>query len=261
MHLTNPFTSPGCVVSSHPRAGKCHSLIDRGANGGAQGDDMRVADIAQPERHIDVTGVDDHETPKLRVGTAAGVATSQRGGVTPVSHRHALHGRGATTHSSSQLERHKNVVNDRPLGPGGAQSVTTNDGRTSPLDFQNGLPSLGLRPCTDEEWDTSPAVVVTEDMGRGPHHYDQGVSNERAWCDKQPDDSGQSRLFDQSGGHRRRSVADCGGQGPLPSPPRLDGPLSAVVSHQAALSHSCVFLLLLSLMTGPSSYSTARVRY
>jgi len=42
---------------------------------------MRVADIAQPERHIDVTGTGGHETPKLRIGTAAGVATSQRGEV------------------------------------------------------------------------------------------------------------------------------------------------------------------------------------
>jgi len=58
---------------------------------------MRVVNIAQPERHIDVTGIDDHETPKLRIGTAAGVATSQRGEVILVFHQYALHGRGKTT--------------------------------------------------------------------------------------------------------------------------------------------------------------------
>jgi len=115
---------------------------------------MHVVDIARPERHIDVTGMDGHEAPKPRVGTAAGVATSQRGGVILASHRHAPHGRGKTTHSSLRLEHHKNVVNDWPLEPGGTQSITTNDGHTSPLDSQDGLPLLGLRPCTDEEWDS-----------------------------------------------------------------------------------------------------------
>jgi len=57
MHLTNPSTGPGHAVSSHSRANKYYSLIDRGANGGIQGDDMRVVNIVQPERYIDVTGI------------------------------------------------------------------------------------------------------------------------------------------------------------------------------------------------------------
>jgi len=188
MHLTNPFTDPGYAVSSHSRANKCYSLIDRGANGGIQGDDMCVVNIAQPERCIDVTGIDDHEIPKLRIGTAAGVATSQSGEVILVFHQYALHGRGKTIHSSSQLEHYKNVVNDRPLKLGGTQSITTNDGHTSPSDFQNGSPSLKLRPYMDEEWDTFPTVIMTEDMEWDPRHYDQEISNEKAWYDKQPDD-------------------------------------------------------------------------
>jgi len=202
-----PPATPGCAVSSHPRAGRHCPLIDRGANGGIQGDDMHVADIAQPERHIDVTGIDGHETPKLRVGTAAGVATSQRGGVILASHQYALHGRGKTIHSSSQLEHHKDSVNDRPLKLGGAQSITTNDGHTSPLDSHDGPPSLRLRPYTDEEWDTLPTVIMTEDMEWNPRHYDQEISNGQAWHNKQPDDLGQFRLFDQFGDYRRRSVA------------------------------------------------------
>jgi len=71
---------------------------------------------------------------------------------------------------------------------------------------------------------------MTEDMEWDPRHYDQGVSNEQAWCDKQPDDLGQSRLFDQFGDYRRRSVANYGEQEPLPSPSNLDGPLSIVVN-------------------------------
>jgi len=123
------------------------------------------------------------------------------------------------------------IFNDRPLKPGGAQSITTNDGCTSPLDSQDGPPLLRLRPHTDEEWDTSPTVIVTEDMEWDPRHYDQGVSNGQAWHEKQPDDSGQSRLFDQSGGHCRRSAADYGEQGPLPSPSKLNEPLSIVVNY------------------------------
>jgi len=70
----------------------------------------------------------------------------------------------------------------------GSQSITTNDGCTFPLDLQNGLPFLKLRPYTDKEWDTSPTVIMTEDMEWNPRHYDQGVSNGQAWHDKQPDD-------------------------------------------------------------------------
>jgi len=151
VHLIKPFATPGYAVSSHSRANKHYSLVDRGANGSIQGDDMRVVDIARPERHIDVTGVHDHETPKLRVGTAAGVATSQRGGVVLVSHQYALHGRGKATHSSSQLEHHKDFVDDRPLKLGGAQSLTTNDGRTSPLDSQGGPPLSDSGPVRTKD--------------------------------------------------------------------------------------------------------------
>jgi len=70
------------------------------------------------------------------------------------------------------MEHYKNVVNDRPLKLGGTQSITTNDGYTFPLDFQNGLPFLKLRPYTDEEWDTFPTVIMTEDMEWNPRHYD-----------------------------------------------------------------------------------------
>jgi len=49
VHLTGPSVTPGHAVSSHSRAGKHCSLIDCGVGGGIQGDDMRMADIAQPD--------------------------------------------------------------------------------------------------------------------------------------------------------------------------------------------------------------------
>ena len=54
-----------------------HHLIDRGANGGLAGDDMRV--IHTTPRKINIVGIDDHELTGLNVVTVAALLDTQKG--------------------------------------------------------------------------------------------------------------------------------------------------------------------------------------
>ena len=54
-----------------------HHLIDRGANGGLAGADMRV--IHTTPRKINIVGIDDHELTDLNVVTAAVLLDTQKG--------------------------------------------------------------------------------------------------------------------------------------------------------------------------------------
>ena len=57
-----------------------HHLIDRGANGGLAGADMRV--IHTTPRKINIVGIDDHELTGLNVVTAAALLDTQKGPIT-----------------------------------------------------------------------------------------------------------------------------------------------------------------------------------
>ena len=70
--------------------------------------------------------------------------------------------------------------------------------RDIPLDFENGLPYLPLRPFTDDEWKTLPHVVFTSDV-------DCKVSEDITWYDAISDDPDGERFFrdfDEHGNHR-----------------------------------------------------------
>ena len=61
-----------------------HHLIDRGANGGLAGADMRV--ILTTPRKINIVGIDDHELTGLNVVTAAALLDTQKGPIIGVFH-------------------------------------------------------------------------------------------------------------------------------------------------------------------------------
>ena len=61
-----------------------HHLIDRGANGGLAGADMRV--IHTTPRKINIVGIDDHELTGLNVVTAAALLDTQKGPIIGVFH-------------------------------------------------------------------------------------------------------------------------------------------------------------------------------
>ena len=64
-----------------------HHLIDRGANGGLAGADMRV--IHTTPRKINIVGIDDHELTGLNVVTAAALLDTQKGPIIGVFHEYA----------------------------------------------------------------------------------------------------------------------------------------------------------------------------
>ena len=99
-------------VSNH-EASKRGSLVDRGANGGLAGDDVRI--VQSSGRVVDVSGIDGHCVNNLPIVTAGGVVQSQRGPVIVILHQYAYMGKGKTIHSSGQLEYHKNDVNDKSM--------------------------------------------------------------------------------------------------------------------------------------------------
>ena len=195
-------------VSQHNTA-HSQSLVDRGANGGVAGADVRVINMAS-DRRVDIRGIDDHELTSMPLVTAGAVTKSQRGEVIVIMHQCAHHGKGKTIHSCGQLESHCNDVNDRSIKiAGGLQRIRTNDGCTFPLSIADGLPHLKMRPCTDEEWDTLPHVILTSDADWDPRALDHSVDDDDDWFDAISDLEANpaTNLFDECGECRGRVVA------------------------------------------------------
>ena len=79
-----------------------HHLIDRGANGGLAGADMRV--IHTTPRKINIVGIDDHELTGLNVVTAAALLDTQKGPIIGVFHEYAHLGKGRSIHAAGQMD-------------------------------------------------------------------------------------------------------------------------------------------------------------
>ena len=79
-----------------------HYLIDRRANGGLAGADMRV--IHTTPRKINIVGIDDHELTGLNVVTAAALLDTQKGPIIGVFHEYAHLGKGRSIHAAGQME-------------------------------------------------------------------------------------------------------------------------------------------------------------
>ena len=69
------MTSIQYNVSSH-QASKKGSLVDRGANGGLAGEDVRIISKI-PGKFVDVSGIDSHKVNDLPIVTAGALVQSQ----------------------------------------------------------------------------------------------------------------------------------------------------------------------------------------
>ena len=146
-----------------------NQLVDRGANGGLAGSDMRV--IYKTHRKINISGIDNHEVNGLDVVTAATLLNTSLGKVIGIFTEYAHLGKGSSIHSSGQLEWFKTHVDEKSIKVGGSQLITTLDGYSVPLLIKDGLAyatSLG-RP-TDQDMDTYPHVFFTS-----PDEWDPSV--------------------------------------------------------------------------------------
>jgi len=196
-------------VSKHSGRTLARSLVDRGANGGLAGADVRIVEKHISPRLVDISGIDSHQVTDLPIVTVGGVVPSQRGSVIAILHQYAYLGQGKTIHSSGQLEHFKNDVNDRSLRvPGGLQRITTNDGYVHPLDISNGLAYIPIRPYTDEEWETLPHVVWTSDKDWDPSVLDHELSTNTDWFESISDLSEGviHSVFDEFGEYKHRSA-------------------------------------------------------
>ena len=145
------------------------SLVDRRANGGLAGSDVRI--LSRSSRKCTVTGIDSHELQGLDVVQCTALVETNHGIVNFIMNEYACYGKGHTIHSSGQIEWFKNSVDDRSVQVGGKQRICTIDGYAMPLTSRGGLMYLSiLGKPTDKDQERYPAVHLT-----GPHEWDPSV--------------------------------------------------------------------------------------
>ena len=184
-----------------------HHLIDRGANGGLAGADMRV--VHTTPRKINIVGIDDHELTGLNVVTAAALLDTQKGPIIGVFHEYAHHGKGRSIHAAGQMEWFNYQVDDRSKIVGGAQRIATSEGYVIPLSIESGLVYMhSIRIPTDQDLQNYPHVFFTS-----PDIWDASVLDHEITpslledINQHSDDSLlQDSIFDEYGDLHHRAI-------------------------------------------------------
>ena len=141
------------------------SLVDRGANGGLAGSDVRV--LSTSSRKCTVTGIDNHEIPGLDLVQCAALVQTNHGMVNLIVNEYAYYGRGHSIYSSGQIEWYTNIVDDKSVQLDGQQRIVTIDGYSMPLICKGGLMYLELQGIpTDKDLQTYASVHLTS-----PHKW------------------------------------------------------------------------------------------
>ncbi len=113
------------AVSKHHQSKFGDSLVDRCANSGLAGTDMRVISTSA-HRSVHVEGIDNHQVRDVPIVTAGGVINTTKGDVTGIFHQYAHINKGDSIHSSVQLEAYKQDSSDRSRRvTGGLQRILT----------------------------------------------------------------------------------------------------------------------------------------
>ena len=184
-----------------------HQLIDRGANGGLAGADMRV--IHTTPRKINIVGIDDHELTGLNVVTAATLLDTQKGPIIGVFHEYAHLGKGRSIHAAGQMEWFNCQVDDRSKIVGGAQRIETSEGYVIPLSIESGLVYMhSIRIPSDQDLQNYPHVFFTS-----PDIWDASVLDHEITpslledINQHSDDSLlQDSIFDEYGDLHHRAI-------------------------------------------------------
>jgi hypothetical protein len=177
------------------------SLVDRGANGGVAGNDVRV--IFKTNCTVDIKGIDNHRCTNIDIGTVGGVIQTNKGPVIGIMNQYALLNKGLSIHSPCQFECYKNDVNDKFfLVPGGLQRIQTLDGYIIPLSIQGGLTRLNIRPYTDHEFGTLPHVILTSKLEWDPSVLDHTFTDDEQWGEAPTYNS----QFDDVGDYTQRII-------------------------------------------------------
>jgi hypothetical protein len=200
-HLAN-MTQIEYRVSYHKASsGQSLSLIDRGANGGVAGKDVRT--IFKTGRTVDIRGIDNHQCTNIDIVTVGGVIQTQKGPIIGIMHQYALLNKGSTIHSPCQFEWYKNDSNDKSINvPGGLQRIQTLDGYIIPHCIKDGLACLSIRPYTDHEWDNLPHVILAYEVEWDPSVLDHDFKEDEQWGEITEMESS----FDNVGDYKHRVI-------------------------------------------------------
>ena len=214
-----------------------HQLIDRGANGGLAGADMR--DIHTTPGKINIVGIDDHELTGLNVVTAATLLDTQKGPIIGVFHEYAHLGKGRSIHAAGQMERFNCKVDNRSRHVGGTQNIQTSEGHVIPLSIEYGLVYMhAMRIPTDHDLQIYPHVLFTSPDIWDTSVLDHGIppSLPEALNPHSDDSLPQDSNFDASGEpHHRDSPPLPSSFCDLPSLPPGE-PITHVHMHETLLS-------------------------
>ena len=179
------FVNIQYTVTTSQTQTKRGALVDRGANGGIAGSDVRL--IAKTDRHVDIQGIDNHRMNDVPIASVGAVVSTQKGDVIAIMHQFAYTGKGKTIISSAQLEAFKQIVHDKSVKVGGKQRIETLDGYIIPVNFRQGLPYVTFRPYTDKEWETLPHVTLTADVDWDPTILDCETEDIEEWYNEMQD--------------------------------------------------------------------------
>jgi hypothetical protein len=85
-------SAPSCDtyrISAHKTKSNNGALVDRGANGSIAGSNVRI--ISTTGRTVDITGINNHQLTKIKIGTIGSYADSQCGPVILIMHQYAIY--------------------------------------------------------------------------------------------------------------------------------------------------------------------------
>ena len=145
------------------------ALVDRGANGGLAGADMRPIEYVFGST-VDVTGVGNSLLSDLPLVQAASLIQTKRGPIIGLFNQYAYTGEGRSIHSSIQMEAWGVEVSEtsRNARVPGKQRLTTIDGHRIPISIRNGLPFIDMTYPTDEDMVRYPQVHFTSEQNWDP---------------------------------------------------------------------------------------------
>ena len=183
-------------------------MIDRGANGGLAGSDMRV--LNHTGHKINIVGIDFHELTGHDVVTAASLLDTNPCKVIGIFNEYAFLGKGNSIHSPGQMEYFKTRVDDKSINVGGKQRLETLEGYAMPIIFKDGLANIKtFDRLNNQELETYPHVFFTSPDTWEPSLLDHELSpeDEITWSQLQDTRPFYDLLFDAQGDLNQRIIA------------------------------------------------------
>ena len=158
------------------------ALVDRGANGGIAGPNMRL--LKWNGGTVDIHGIDNHRVSATRLGSFAAVIRTHLGERIGVWHQMASMPFGKTILSPLQMEAHRVTVNDKsPHVTGRTPTLITPEGYITPMEINDGLAYLHMRSPTDAEWHSLPRITFTPETNWTSTRFDAPIPDD--WYDQQ----------------------------------------------------------------------------